>query len=889
MSVEKQQPPILAERFLTWFLRNELAEEVLGDLEEQFYDCLDKKSASKAKFNYWYQVFHYLRPFAVRKTKPSNQIDMLRNYHKIAWRNLIKYKSYSAINVFGLSVGIACFLLLSLYIYDEFSFDSFHTKANDIYRVVVSKTSAQGVSSDVAATGYQVGKQSQQEIAAVDKVVQLVNMGRSTVTPENDETNAYYEDLCFANQAFLDAFDFELINGDRSKALTEPNTVILTREMAMKLFGTTAVLDELILQDRDSVPYKITAVLKDFPSNSHLNFSILYSDQSIRGENLLKFLESDWQSNAFSTYLVLNEGSNPTYVAEELNTLLQQNVKADESAKSELWLQPLKEIHFNSAGMDQSLGKAGHKGNVLIILVVALFVLVIACINYINLTTARFATRTKEIGMRKVSGARRANLITQLLTESMLITLISFVGAIILVQLSLPYFNNFTEKDLAFNFQIDSVIWIGVIVSVLMVALLSGLYPALFQSKLDPVSLFRPASSAGNGSMSMRQGLVIFQFCLSIFMIASTIVMFRQMDFMSKKSLGFNQEQLIVVDINSGLVRNSAQAIKNQFAQLPEVTSVALSSRVPGEWKQIPKVNIRTAGADQSMSEDMYFMGIDEDFLATFEMDLIDGISFPASDIGDSTTIILNETAAKMLDIKNAENQVMHIPSVDFYGNVREFDEPIQSRVMGIVKDFNFKSLHEPVAPMVLAPYNNPVHRIDYFIARFTPGNTDRMLESMENVIHSVDEAHLFEFNFLDQKWEQFYRDDRRQQSIFIAISCLTIVIACLGLFGLTAFMTQQRIKEIGIRKVLGASASSITMLMSQKFIALIGIALLIATPLAWFFLDSWLENYAYRIDVSWWVFPLAGIGALSVALFTISFQTLRAAMLNPVTTLRTE
>jgi putative ABC transport system permease protein len=413
--------------------------------------------------------------------------------------------------------------------------------------------------------------------------------------------------------------------------------------------------------------------------------------------------------------------------------------------------------------------------------------------------------------------------------------------------------------------------------------------PAFIQSKLKPTLLLNKRVSLGKGTIPVRQGLVIFQFTLSIVMIASTIIMYLQMNFINTKNLGFNKEQLVVVDINSGLIRGGAQIIKNQFLELPAVESVALSSRVPGEWKQIPKVKVLNSGAHESQANDMYFMGVDEDFFSTFEIKLSNGNKFKHSVLEDSTAVILNETAAKMLGISEANDQIITIPSVDFYGNVRTFDHPIRSRVKGIVSDFNFRSLHEEIAPMVMSPSNNPIHRIDYFIARVNPQNMENTLGSMEEIIHSVDEAHIFEYNFLDQKWDQFYREDQRRQSIFIAIALLTIFIACLGLFGLTAFMVQQRVKEIGIRKVLGANVSSLTVLISKNYVKLVLIAIGIATPIAWFFLDKWLQDFAYRIDISWWMFVLAGSMALCLTLLTVSFQSIKAALMNPVDSLRSE
>jgi putative ABC transport system permease protein len=452
----------------------------------------------------------------------------------------------------------------------------------------------------------------------------------------------------------------------------------------------------------------------------------------------------------------------------------------------------------------------------------------------------------------------------------------------------LPAFNAFTEKDLKLGLHTDYRIWIGVVLTAVLVGLLSGMYPAFFQSKLKPYLLLKNKINVGKGNLSVRRVLVVFQFSLSIIMSVATMVVYQQLKYVNTADMGFNKEQLLVVDINSGRVRRSAETIKTEFSKIPGVRSVSVTSRVPGEWKIIPKVKVRMPGKFTSKGEDVYFMAVDEQFLQTFRVNLLSGRNFSSAN-GDSTSVILNEAAAKMLGVTQPAEQPIEVPSVAFGGNASALQNPFRARVIGIVKDFNFQSLRDKVAPMVIAYQNNPVHNIDYFTSKIVTSDIAGTLKAMEDVLRKIDGSHLFEYNFLDKQWDLFYREDEKRQTIFLGIALMTILIACLGLFGLATYAAEQRIKEIGIRKVLGASVSSIVGMLSRDFAKLVLIASLIAFPVAWWAMNNWLEDFAYRIHIQWWVFVLAGIGALCIALFTVSFQTIRAALSNPVKNLRTE
>jgi putative ABC transport system permease protein len=811
---------------------------------------------------------------------------MLLNYLKFGWRNIRKKKTYSFINIFGLTAGLACFLLIALYVFDELTYDRFHKNPGSIYRIIEHKTSA-GKESNVISIAYNISKKADFDFPEIEHSTRFSILGRSNVVnPENNQT--FYELYAIADTDFFNVFDFPLVDGDVKTALNDPFSIVLTDEAAKKFFGSANVVGRTLRTDRDSIPYKITAVIK-VPGNSHLQFNMLFSEATLNANrNFRDFLASDWVSNTFVSYLKLKENSRAEQTGAKLNRLVSANRKTDENTKSNFFLQPLTSIHFHSAGFDGEVSRLGNLTHMYVFGIVALFVLLIACINYINLTTARFASRSKEIAVRKVTGAAQRNLVYQFLSESLLVTCISLALALAVVKFLLPAYNAFTEKQLTLGAGTDYRIWLGILIIAILAAMLSGIYPAFFQARLKPYLLLKPTISPGKSNFSIRRVLVVFQFSLSIIMIIATMVVFQQLRYVDSKDMGFNKEQLVVVDINSGRVRQAAETIKAEFSKLAGVQNVSATSRVPGEWKAIPKVKVLKDASDAS-GEDAYYIAVDEKFLETFEIKLKSGKTFSGIDGADSAAVVLNETAARMLGIAEASNQMIEIPSVAFAGNASPLSQPFKARVIGIVKDFNFQSLRQTIAPLIISYQRNPVHNIDYFTARINTGSSPQLLKEMESVLRRIDAEHLFEYNFLDKQWDAFYREDQKRQVIFLGVALMTILIACLGLFGLATYAAQQRIKEIGVRKVLGASVGSIITMLSKDFLKLVLIATIIAFPVAGWAMNNWLQDFAFRIQIPWWVFVSAGVLALLIAWLTVGFQAFRAAVRNPVKALRTE
>ena len=815
---------------------------------------------------------------------------MFRNYFKTAIRNLSKHKIFSFINILGLTIGLTSFILIALYIFDELNFDGLHKNADNIYRVVECKTSETGKTEKRSGTGFQVSARAKTSLPEIKDVARIAAFSRANVISGDNKAKVFYEDFISGNPGFLTVFSFPLLYGDRSSALTAPNSVIITEETAKKYFGTSNAVGKLLLI-WDTVQFRVTGILKNFPANSSISFNLMVSEASFeKNKEAEEFFANDWTSGAFATYFLLDNNAGISSLNNKLDNLIAANQKADADVKSHVQFQALKDIHFYSNDIEGNSGRKGNVSYIYIFLIVACFIIFIACINYMNLSTARFTNRGKEIAVRKVAGASRTTLVKQFLVEVLFVTVLSVFLSILLVNLLLPAFNSFTEKHLTVNIHTDYRVWTGIFLLIVIVTLLAGLYPALFQSGLNPLSLLKSKIQLGRGNISLRRSLVVFQFMISIVLIAATIIIYGQMQYVNNKDMGFDRDKLVVIDINSGKIRHSAATIKAEFTKLAQVKSVSVTTRVPGEWKTIPTVKVNTDNGNPTSGKDMYFFGVDDQFLSTYNIKLLKGRNFYSSGKADSAAVLINETAAKELGITDALGQAITIPSAKSGGDNRSgIEKPYNVRVAGIVKDFNFQSLHEPLAPMVLGFQNNPVQGIDYFTVKLTGGQADATLKKMNAVLQSIDQDHLFEYHFLDKQWDLLYREDKIRQTIFLVVALLAVFIAALGLLGLTIYAAEQRVKEIGVRKVLGASVSGIVLMLSKDFLKLVLIASVIAIPVAWFFIHKWLEDFAYRIEISGWVFVLSALAAIVIAMATIGLQVVKAAIANPVTSLRSE
>ncbi len=823
---------------------------------------------------------------------------MIKNYFKIAFRSLWKNKLYTMLNVAGLTFGISCFLLIGLYLFDELTFDEQHGKADRIYRVIENKT-VNGEASTTAAAGYKLAEESKRSIAEVENTTHLQRTGRANILATENPTNFFQETVTVADANFLQIFDFPLVSGDRKTALQEPNSIIINENLAKRLFNKTDVVGKTLeFSFIDSTPLKITAVLKNHPRNSSFDFSSVLSEATfLPDSNYKSMLARDWLSNNFSVYALLRPDANAKAVSEKMTKLVHDNFQTPSGTSFSYSLQSLKDIHLNSKGIVDGARNSnveaitqGSTYYIKIFSFVALFVLLIAGINYMNLTTARASARLKEIGVRKSVGAFQSHLIKQFLFESLLVTFISFLLALGVVNLLLPAFNQYANKQLSLGFaHTDYRIWIYAIGFVTVIGLLSGSYPALLLSRFKPVLLLKGFKLKNRTDLSLRKALVVFQFTISVVMIIGTIVLFLQVRYLNNTNLGFNKDLLVVIDVNTNKARSNFEAVKNEMAKIPAVKTVSVTSRVPGEWKTYRTIKVRKMGsADETKVA--YMFGADKDFMKTFEVKLLSGRNFDSPN--DSASIMINETAAKMLGITESSDQIVEIPAASrgtSFAPLNRENIPFKPRVIGIVKDFHFQSLRDKIEPLVLAYNNNPIHVIDYYSARIESKDVQGTLDKLKAVMVNNDSRDPFEYHFLDDQLALFYVEDERRQTLLIWVALATIFIACLGLFGLATYSAEQRVKEIGVRKVLGATVVNLASLLSKDFLKLVLIANGIAFPIAWWATNKWLQEYAYHINIEWWVFGLAGTSAIIIALVTVSYQAIRAALTNPVKNLRTE
>jgi putative ABC transport system permease protein len=810
---------------------------------------------------------------------------MLFNNLKIAYRHLLKNRVFSLINIFGLTLGFLCFIIIALYIHDELNFDRMHADGANIYRIIRHQQTDEGVVKNIASVPGRIGPESLQQFPEVEEVMRVSPYG--SITMGNDPLSRGYEEINVVDSTFFDFFDFKLLHGDPKTALTHPNGIVISQKVALKYFNSEDALGKVIwANDNDLF---VTGVMENFPSNSHLQLDILFTKAGVDTYFPLhaRVQTSDWNTNSTATYLKLKNG-NITEVENKITQLVASNYPPDKEFRSAFSLQPLQDVHLYSSNIeDYQVNTSGFTPYyVYMFTVVAFMILLIAALNYMNLSTAAAFKRTKEIGTRKTLGAGKPLLISQFLAEALLLSIVSLVIAIALLQIFTPGINAFTLKNLSIlSLPLN---WsISIFLALIGSGILASLYPAFIVSKVSPVEAIKKEIRLANKSLPVRKVLVIAQFCISIIMISSTLIIYKQLNYMREKELGFDVDNLVTIDINSSIQRNQFEAIKNEYARLPEVQSVTVSSRVPGEWKSFPIASVNLI--EQSVNEDMIYVGADQDFLETFQIKLKEGRNFSASNPGDSTKVILTQLAVDNLGLEDPIGQIVTIPRISIGGRIRERDVPFQAEVIGVVDNFYFESFRKEMMPLILAYHNNPIHSIDYYTLRIKSRDWSKTLASLKAISVGFDSNNPIEHNFLDAKFQEFYQSDAKRGQIFLVFSSVIVLIACLGLFALVSFSVENRKKEIGVRKALGASTESIINLISKEFIGLVLIAFLIATPMVVMAMRNWLSEFAYKTNFGVGTFAVSGFIAVFIAFATISFRALKAAKANPIDSLRSD
>jgi putative ABC transport system permease protein len=814
---------------------------------------------------------------------------MLKNYFTIAFRNLSKHRFYTFINVAGLAVGIASCLVIALFILQELSFDKHFANAQRIYRLD-SEMNFNGNYFNLAAAPPAAAATMLRDFPEVEAAANFRQWGWRRVKRIDAPDNIKEQYTVYGSNGIFKTFSLPLLNGNAADALTEPNTVVMSRSKAEQYFpGENPVGQTLIIDNKDN--YKVTGVFEDFPTTTHFKFDFIFSMAGLEESK-----SNDWLSGNFNTYILLKKGATAkdleakfpkmveTYFGPQIkeffgNDFSMENFKA-KGNKINYMLTPILSIHLHS---DKTSELSANSDITYVYLFgsVAFFILIIACINFMNLSTARSANRAKEVGVRKVLGSLRSHLVRQFLMESILLSLFSFIVALSIVYLVLPSFNILAERNLVIP---TSPLFVLTLLSgALLIGLLAGVYPSLFLSAFKPVNVLKGKVALGMKSGAVRSSLVVFQFMISIFLIIGTVTVKKQMDFIQTKKLGFRKDQVVVLH-NTELLGGQTEAFKNELHKISGITNVSASGYLPiSGWMGRSDKAFWPQGADPSQDNliSMQNWLVDMDYISTLGMEIVKGRNFSRDFPSDSTAIIINESAAKRCGFSDPIGEKI----TTFQGYTVDYNKTETFTIIGVVRDFHFESLKQNITPLGIhlgpSSWGMPI--------RYASSNTAGVIESIEKTWKQFQPGQPFEYTFLDDAFGKMYSAEKRLESLFGIFAALAIIIACLGLFALTAFTAEQRTKEIGIRKVLGASVGSIVLLLSKEFGKLIVISFILAAPLSWYAVSRWLENYTYKTEIGITVYIFAGVAAFLVAWFTMGFQSVKAARSNPVQSLRGE
>lgn len=786
---------------------------------------------------------------------------MLKNYFTVALRNLLRYRAYSVLNLAGLSVGLATSILILLWVKDEISFENFHTSAREIYRITVD---ASGVK--VALTPPPLAEALRAEVPQIIRVTQVGFTERLFTTGERtfEEKKVY-----FADPSFLEMFDFPLVKGDRRTVLLEPNGLLLTEETARKYFGEEDPMGNIIQMDKEH-SFIVRGVLKDIPANSHLQFDILlpitFLKQTSEYQNTNGW---DYYNNIY-TYIQLDPevSANALAINEITKQVNEIYARQKMEMKAEFILQPLPDIHLKSETLLADVAGRGDIQYVRIFSLVALFILIVASINFMNLATARAVRRAKEVGMRKVLGAQFRQLVEQFLGESLIISMLSFLIALLLVLLTLPSFNDLTGKHLHLAFETDLV---GLLLSiVVLTGLLAGSYPALYLSAFRPIQSLKGSFKAGTKSIWFRNGLVVVQFVVTIVLVVGTTVVYRQLQYIKHQNLGFDRENILYAPMKRDMFPQY-QTLRSALEGSNVLKNFTVTSDLP---TNMSSATYAVEWEGKNVDEQTIFplMLIDEYFIEVMDIKLLTGRSFSKEFKADTSNYVVNEKTLKVMGLD---------PLVAIGKSLRVNGR--QGVIIGVVRDFHFKPLQQTIEPLVMQ-----LNTFGGFVmVRTRPVDTHATIKELERIFHKQTQMYSFEYSFLDEDFKALYNTENRISTISRGFAGLSIFIACLGLFGLSAFMAEQRIKEIGVRKVVGATVGNIVLLLSKGFLRPLLLSMILATPIAWYLINQWLQNYAYHVPINVWTFILTGIFALLLVLLSTSFQTIKAALTNPINSLR--
>lgn len=808
---------------------------------------------------------------------------MIKNFIKTAFRSLLKSKGFTAINVLGLALGLATCMLIVFYVFDELSYDRFNIKADRIYRVN-NDIKFGGTENSYAVSPAPLAAAFLSELPEVEQVVRFRDQGGIQVKKGNEKIRE--GKVIYADPTVFSIFTFPMISGDPLTALEDPRSVIINETTAKKYFNSVNAVGKTLLFN-DSLLYKVTGVIKDIPKQAHFNYDFFLSMESLSESK-----NNSWVSNNFVTYVLLKKGTSYKAVESKLPKMIKDHVGPQlqsiihlslgdiekQGNYFRLNLTSLKDIHLHSNRVAE-LGMNGNIQYVYIFSAIAIFILLIACINFMNLSTARSSNRAREVGVRKVLGSPRKFLIAQFLSESIIVTFIATIIAVFAAWLLLPLFNQVSGKELTLTAQ--TFIWLipALIILTIVIGCLAGSYPAFYLSAFQPIDVLKGKLSAGFKGGWLRSFLVVFQFSISIFLIIGTLVIYNQLKYIQNKDLGYKRDQVLVIH-NVFTIGSQTKVFSQEIKKLPDVLNATLTGFLPTEGRGNTSTLFQDHSMDPKKALSSQIWSVDENYIPTLGMKIVSGRNFSKEMMTDSSAIIINESAAKILGISDPLNKILYLPT-DNYAKVIK-----QVHIIGIVKDFNFNSLRLNITPVVLT-YSDDWGALGI---KVKTANITALITKVKDKWKQMAPNQKFDYSFMDQDFDAAYRTEQRIGTIFITFTSLAIIIACLGLFGLAAYAAEQRTKEIGIRKVLGANVSTIVAMLSRDFILLVLLSILIASPLAWWAMQKlFLQDFAFRENIQWWVFATAGFAAIIIAFITISFQSIKAALSNPVNSLRSE
>ncbi len=865
----KNQPSKITRWFLELFIDNCNHDSLFGDFEEMYQIYYRENGRIRASLWLWSQIIKSIPAFIINPILWS--IFMFKNYLKTAFRNIKRQKGYTFINIAGLAIGIATVTLIMLYIQFELSFDRYHKNADQIFRVILEFPEYYQGQNRAAISPAPLAA------ALVDDFPEVISATR--FRPSDDVLLSYGQkrffenNFCFTDPATFDIFSFELLLGDPETALNAPNSIIISEQMAEKYFGNEEPLGK-ILNYEDRYDFQVTGVLKKIPQNSHFTMDFVAPFETygeITGSDFTR-----WGISGYYTYFLLRRDADPVKLESKLSAFLEKYWDEKHDVHDRYFIQPLTEIHLHSNLMAEITANNDIK-YIYLLASIAFLILIIACINYMNLATARSVQRGKEVGVRKVIGAQRNQLVRQFFCESMILTIIALLVSILLINLALPAFNLFVEREMAFNITTNFQLVLWVFVLMVFIGLFAGGYPALAISSFKPVAVLTGKFKGGSKGTMLRNTLVVIQFAISIILIISTVVVRNQLDYIKNRNVGYKRDQIVVLTVRDTEARKNIEAIKTELLNSPNILSAASSRYLPN---RIGAQGIaRWPGKPKDLELPIYASTVDYDFIGLFEIKIVKGRNFSRKFPSDANgAFLLNEAAVKALG--------WEIPvGRDFYHTLHH--ERGSGKIVGVMKDFHLHSLHQKIEPLYF--FLDPNKKHSYLSLKIRANNIPETIAFIEDKMKVFSPKYPFDYNFFDVLFDQAYKSERKIESMFRTFALIAILIACLGLFSLASFTIEQRSKEIGIRKVLGASVIGIVRLLSKEFLKWVLIANIVAWPVAYFTMNKWLQDFAFKTDLSFFTFLVSALVALGIAFLTIGYQALKAAIANPVEALRYE